>query len=87
MGVFARDGFAYLSVKLVVVANGNRYEVDSSTFVFLSGKALHPFRVVPCHNFDLIEYIIVSVHSLVCGSTVVMEHKLIICSRPVKSEH
>jgi hypothetical protein len=28
----AREGFAYDSVKLVLLANGNRYEVDSNTF-------------------------------------------------------
>jgi hypothetical protein len=32
MGVGAREGFAYHSVNLVLLANGNRYEVDSITF-------------------------------------------------------
>jgi hypothetical protein len=39
MRVGASRGFAYHSVKLVLLANGNRYEVDSNTF-YLSGKAL-----------------------------------------------
>ncbi len=29
--VRARKGFAYHSVKLVLLANGNRYDVDSNT--------------------------------------------------------
>jgi hypothetical protein len=33
--VGAQEGFAFLSVKLVLLANGNRYEVDSNTFFFL----------------------------------------------------
>jgi hypothetical protein len=44
MRVGARKRFAYHSVKLVLVANGNRYEGDSNTF-FISGKALYPFKV------------------------------------------
>ncbi len=40
MRVGARKGFAYHSVKLVSMANGDKYEVDSKTFFFLSGKAL-----------------------------------------------
>jgi hypothetical protein len=32
MRVGAREGFAYHSVKLVLLANGDRYEVDSNTF-------------------------------------------------------
>ncbi len=32
MKVGAREGFAYISVKLVLLANSNRYEVDSKTF-------------------------------------------------------
>jgi hypothetical protein len=31
MKVGAREGFAYHSVKLVLLANGNRYEVDYKT--------------------------------------------------------
>jgi hypothetical protein len=30
MRVGAREGFAYNSVKLVLLANGSRYEVDSN---------------------------------------------------------
>jgi hypothetical protein len=37
MRVGAHEGFAYRSVKLVLLANGNRHEVDSNTY-FLSGK-------------------------------------------------
>jgi hypothetical protein len=36
MRVGACEGFGYHSVKLVLLANGNRYEVDSNTF-FVSG--------------------------------------------------
>jgi hypothetical protein len=32
MRVGARDGFAYDSVKLVLLANGNKYEVEPNTF-------------------------------------------------------
>jgi hypothetical protein len=39
--VGAREGFAYRSVKLVLLANGNRYEVDSNTF-FVSGNTICP---------------------------------------------
>jgi hypothetical protein len=42
MRVDARKGFAYHSVKLVLLANGNRYEVDSNTFL-VRGKALTVF--------------------------------------------
>jgi hypothetical protein len=34
MKVGAREGIAYHSVKLVLVANGNRYEVDSNAVFF-----------------------------------------------------
>jgi hypothetical protein len=43
--VEACKGFAlitYNSVQLVLLAIGNRYEVDSNTF-FLNGEALYPF--------------------------------------------
>jgi hypothetical protein len=39
MTVGARECFAYHSVKLVLLANGNRYDVDSNAF-YSSGKAL-----------------------------------------------
>jgi hypothetical protein len=52
--VGAREGFAYRSVKLVLLANGNRYEIDSNTF-FLSGKALFLFLKLPCPNSDLLD--------------------------------
>ncbi len=32
MRVGVREGFAHHSVKLVLLANGNRHEVDSNTF-------------------------------------------------------
>jgi hypothetical protein len=48
MRVGAREGFAYHPVKLVLLANGNRYEVDSHAF-FLC-EALSPFEVLPCPN-------------------------------------
>ncbi len=44
MRVGAREGFAYYLVKLVLQANGIRYEVGSNTF-FLRGKTLYPFKI------------------------------------------
>ncbi len=41
MRVGAREGFAHLSLKLVLLANGNRSEVDSNT-ILLSDKAPYP---------------------------------------------
>jgi hypothetical protein len=52
--VGARNGFAYHAVKLVLLANGNKYEVDSNAF-FLSGKALYPFLILPCPNSDFFD--------------------------------
>jgi hypothetical protein len=52
MRVGAREGLPYNSVKLVLLPNGNRYEVDSNTS-FPSGKALYPFEILPCPNSDL----------------------------------
>jgi hypothetical protein len=52
MRVGAREGFAYHSVKLVLLANGNRYEFDSNK-LFLSGKAIYPFKILPCSKSDL----------------------------------
>jgi hypothetical protein len=40
MRVGAREVFPYDAEKVVLLANGNRYEVDSSTF-FSTGKALY----------------------------------------------
>jgi hypothetical protein len=45
--VGACEDFAHHSVKLVLLANGNRYEVDSNT-VFPSGKTLYPFEKLSC---------------------------------------
>jgi hypothetical protein len=53
MSVGAREGFPYHSVKLGLLANGNRYELDSNTFIS-SGKALDSFKkncCVSCLNF------------------------------------
>jgi hypothetical protein len=46
MRVRARKGFPYHSVKLVLLANSNRYEVDSNTFCS-SGKAIYAFDKLP----------------------------------------
>jgi hypothetical protein len=46
MRVGARKGFAYKSVKMVSLANGNWYEVDSNKFT-LSGKATVHFKYFP----------------------------------------
>ncbi len=54
--VGAREGFAYHSVKLVLLINGNRYYIDSDTFCFLirlSGKFHHPFNVLFYPNSGL----------------------------------
>jgi hypothetical protein len=47
----ARKGFAYDSVRLVLLADSNRYGVDSNTFL-LSDKALYLFELLPCPNSD-----------------------------------
>jgi hypothetical protein len=52
MRVGAREVFAYHSVKLVSLADIYRYEVDCNT-IFLSGKALYPFKILPCPKSDL----------------------------------
>ncbi len=54
MRVGAREGFAYHSVKLVLLANGDRYKVDFNTF-FLSVKVLYPFKMLPCLNFGFFD--------------------------------
>jgi hypothetical protein len=56
----AHKGFAYYSVELVLLANNNRHEVDSNTFL-LSGKPIYPLRILPCPNSDLIWDKLVSV--------------------------
>ncbi len=60
MRVGACEGFAHNSVKLVLLANGDRLEVDFSTF-FLSGKALYPFKILPCPNSELFWHTFISV--------------------------
>jgi hypothetical protein len=52
MRVGAREGFAYHSVQLVLLANGNGYEFNSNTF-FTCGKDLYSFTVFPYPNSDL----------------------------------
>ncbi len=52
MRVEASEGFANHSVKLVLLANGNRYGVDSN--MFFSGKALYSFKTLPCPKSDLV---------------------------------
>jgi hypothetical protein len=44
--VGAREGFANHSVRLILLANGNRYAVDFNTF-FLSSKATYPLEYFP----------------------------------------
>jgi hypothetical protein len=46
MRVDARECSAYNSVKLVLLANGNKYGVESNTF-FLSGKPINPLMYYP----------------------------------------
>ncbi len=50
MEVGACQSFAYHLLKLVLLANGDRYEFDSNVCVFfLSGKAFYSFKVIcPC---------------------------------------
>ncbi len=55
-----RRGFLCNSVKLVLLANSNRYEVDYNTF-FLSGKALYPYEILSCVDSDLYRHTFASV--------------------------
>ncbi len=60
MRVGARKGFVYQSVKLVLLANGDRYEVDSNTLFLSAGEALHPYKALPrpnCHRFNTHSYL------------------------------
>jgi hypothetical protein len=52
MRVDAREDLASHPVKLGLLTNGKRYEVESIMF-FLSGQALYSFVVLPCPNSDL----------------------------------
>ncbi len=54
MRVGAREGFAYHSVELVLLANGNRYKVDSNTYI-LSCTALYPLEALLCPDSDFIQ--------------------------------
>jgi hypothetical protein len=47
------ESFAYYSVKLVLLASRNSYAVDSNTF-FLSGEALHSYKILPYPKSDLL---------------------------------
>ncbi len=68
MRVGARKGFAYHSVDLVSLANGNKFEADSNA-LFLSGSAFYPFKILPCPNSDLFWDTFVSVvYGLDCSS-------------------
>ncbi len=49
--VGAHGGFPYNSGKLGLLANGNRYEVDSNNY-FSSFRVFCPF-ILPCPNSDL----------------------------------
>ncbi len=53
MRVGAREGFAYHSVQLVLLmANSNRYEVDSNTFLEVVKPSIHSiYCPVPTLNF------------------------------------
>ncbi len=53
-------GFPCKSVKLVLLANGNTWEVDSNTF-FLSVKALYPYKLLPCMGSELLWHTFASV--------------------------
>ncbi len=63
--VGACEGFAYHSVKPVLLANGTRFEVDFKRFFFfLGGEALYAFKVLPCPKSDFFfTYSFVSVDS------------------------
>ncbi len=52
MRVGAREGLAYHSVKLVLLANGSRYDVDSN-MILSKWKTLYVFRILACPNSDL----------------------------------
>ncbi len=67
MRVRACKGFEYHSVKLVLLANDNGYDFDSSTF--FSVEALYPFKGLTWLNSDLFWYTFVSE---VCGSNLIM---------------
>ncbi len=58
--VDAREGCPCDSVKLVLLANVNRYEVDFNTFL-LSGEILYPCEISPCPNFNLSLHISISI--------------------------
>ncbi len=56
-------GFPCNSVKLDLLAKGNKYEVDFNTF-FLSCEALYQHKILPCPNSDIFWHTFASV---VCG--------------------
>jgi hypothetical protein len=48
----AREGFSYHSAKLVLLANGNRYAVDSNTFLQVMKASIHlEYSPVPTLSF------------------------------------
>jgi hypothetical protein len=44
----AFEGFAYYSVKVVLLANGNRYDVDSNTFFSSDLRGLITQKISTC---------------------------------------
>jgi hypothetical protein len=55
MRVGAREGFAYHSVELSLLANGKRYEVNFNPSFFIKRKNPLSIRVLPCLNADLFD--------------------------------
>ncbi len=82
----AREVFAYRSVKLVLLANGNRYEPTRliPILFFPSGKALHPFKIFPCPNSDLPWHTFISV---VCALDPPHIHKKRAKNIPARKAH
>jgi hypothetical protein len=62
MRVGACEGFAYHSLKVVLLANGNRY-MRLIPILFFSGKALYPFEVLPYTNSELAFFFFFYTHS------------------------
>jgi hypothetical protein len=60
MRVGARQGFAYNSINLVSLATVTVMRLNP-VCIFMSGKALYPFKVMPCANSDLFQQPIASV--------------------------
>jgi hypothetical protein len=60
----AREGFAFNSVKLVLLANGNSYEVDSNTFFFFLFKFQSPLST---QNIALPQTLTFLTHIRICS--------------------